>query len=203
MKVRQSSRASLLALGAFLAISAKADTTYDITFTDTTANPTFSNASGTFTINSADQITSFDVTFKVLKAYSFEKAAGSPGDMLTFNVITGVAPGPVATYDPATDYFGSAYNNYFYLDEEQASDPDNGARLQIDGGQNVNGREYLLRPLSQGEFFEPLDAGTWSVAPAIITPPTGAPEPASATLLLAGLAISVGLARRRKKPSSN
>jgi hypothetical protein len=202
MKVKQISRASLLAMGAFLAISAKADTTYDMTFTDTTASPTFSNATGTFTINSADQITSFDVTFKVLKAYSFENASGSPGDMLTFKTITAVAPGPIATYSPVTGYFGSAYNNYFYLDEEQAGHPDNGARLTIDGGQNVNGPAYDIDPLSNGEFFTPLDTGTWSVAPAAVTPPTGAPEPTSAALLLAGLAVSA-FVRRRKKPSPN
>jgi len=196
MKIRQISCASLLALAALAGSRAQADTTYDISFTDTTAKPTFGNAAGTFTINGADQITSFKVTFKVLKAYTFGGASGSPGGMLSFNGITGFAPGPTVTYNPATDYFGPAYNSYFYLDDDQTANA--GVGLNIYSGQTAFGRYYDLDPFS-GEFSTQLDTGTWSVSPASVTPPTSAPEPTSAVLLIAGLMISGGVVRCRKK----
>ncbi len=197
MNIRQIRRASMLAVGALLAASAHADTTYDITFTAASASPTFSNPTGTFTIDSSDKITSFNVSFTVLKAYSFELASGSPGDVITFNKITAVAPGPVATYNPATDFFGSTYNNSLSLNEESTADPNNGATLSVDGGQNVLGRAFDIDALSQGTFTSgPLDPGTWSVTRA---PVTGTPEPTSAALLLVGLTTSGVLLRRRAK----
>jgi hypothetical protein len=198
MKIRQISCASLLALAALAGTRAQADTTYDISFTDTTAKPTFGNASGTFTINGADQITSFKVTFKVLKAYTFGGASGSAGGTLTFNGITGFSPGPIVSYNPATEYFGPAYNSYFYLDDDQTGNATSGVGLNIYSGQTAYGRFYDLDPFS-GEFSTQLDTGTWSVSPASVTPPTGAPEPAPAALLIGGVMISGVLLRRRTK----
>ena len=203
MYSRQLSRASILAISMLWASAAKADTTYDISFKDTTGTPTFSSATGTFTINAADLITSFNVSFQVLKAYSYLDANGSAGETLTFNGISSVSQGLPATYNPATGYFGTEYNYSFELDEFQAGDHNNGAFLGINGGYSALGPVYSVDALSQDEFDSPIDGGTWSVSPAIIINPTGAPEPASAALLLGGLGLSTYLIRRRKRLGSN
>ncbi len=188
-----------------------ADTTYNMTFTNSAANPVIGNGSGTFTINSADVITSMDLTFPVLQAYSVSAGGGtyvtgSPGDVFTFTTITAPANG-VVTFDPTTDLFGSGTNYRFILQETQSNNPNSGARLTIFGGEPILTNEYTVYPLADGEFYQPFDpAGTWLITAS--TPTTGpgtgnvAPEPGSVGLALTGFGAACLIIRRRKAHSA-
>ncbi len=176
-----------------------ADTTYTMTFTNSVASPTIGNGSGTFTINSADQITSFAASFPVLKAYTYDGASGSPGDVLTFtNIISGATSNGYVVYNPATDVFGYGTNYLFVLEEFQPSNPNNGAQLTIRGGEPILGNAYGVNALGDGEFTRQFDPdGTWAVSGST----TATPEPASFFELLAGLgaAAIVSLKVRKRR----
>lgn len=188
-----------LAIGMSGTTCLRADTTYNMTFTNSASSPTIGNGRGTLSINSADQIASFKASFPVLKAYSFDGASASPGDVLTFtDIVSGATSNGYVIYNPATGIFGSGTNYLFVLEELQPSNPNNGAELTIHGGEPILGNEYGVNALGDGRFTHQFDPdGTWTVS----GPGTSTPEPGSFVQLFEGLSavaiVSLRLRRRR------
>lgn len=170
-----------------LPLAVQADTTYDISFTDTTSPATFSNASGTFTVNAANQVIGFNATFDVLKSFSFSGGSYAAGTQLIFDSAT-ITDISTTTYNPTTRIFNLAFG----VIEVPASN--NGAYLDIS---LTNGSIYYdIGPwVAPNGFFEYIDGGTYTTSGPVNTSST--PEPASAALLLLGsAAFTLTLARK-------
>jgi hypothetical protein len=184
-----------LGLGLLLGGVTQADTTYNITFTDNSANKYFSNGNGTFSINSADQLTSFDVSLNVLQPYTFEGSHVTTGEVLNFDS-TNFSP-PV-TYNPVTNAFAETgtVDNSFFVYTFPGGGTTDGLFLGLDNNTSATSGGLILNgytiDLVSGEFFSGyVDTGTWTVS--------ASPEPATTGLLLSGLLLGGALLRRRKR----
>ncbi len=188
-----------LGLGLLLAGVTQADTIYNITFTDNSANKYFSNGNGTFSINSTDQLTGFDVSFTVLQPYTFEGSHVTAGEVLNFD---STIFSPPVTYNPATDAFAETgtVDNSFSVYTFPGGGTTNGLFLALDNNTGATLTGYTI-DLVSGEFFSGyIDTGNWAATlAAVTTPPTDAPEPATAGFLLSGLLLGTALIRRRKR----
>ena len=191
VEVENSMKFKLMYLASILitaAVSARADTLYNITFTDTTSSPDFSNATGTFTVNGAGMVTSMNVSFTVVRAFTFQQIPYNVGDVLVFNTATDVTALPgLPTYDPTSNTFTTMSVT---LDEQPATDPNKGAHLFIGGARS--GNIYGIGPLVDGEFTEQPDSGVYTITP------TATPEPATAGLFLLPASALALLAIRKR-----
>lgn len=163
-----------------------AGTVYDMTFTDQSTNQLLSDGTGTFIVNSTGTVTRFDLRFTVLKTFQEANVVYSPGDVLSFDTLNGTTSqgGPLPTYDPVHNAFNYGNRDYATtLISQPAADPNKGARLTF-ASNNGLGNGYLVSGLAYGEFYHAADNGVWSVTAA---PPTAAPEPGCALLLLLGM----------------
>jgi len=203
MNFKNMSCASLLGLGLLVAGAAQADTVYDMTFADSARNPYFSNATGTFSINSADQVTSFDVSFTVLQPYTFDGTHLTTGEVLDFNTST-LYPAPVY-YHPTTNSFtesglilaGNVQGFQLYSLQGATTE---GATLVILNG--VINNAYDFGAVNGESYSGFIDSGLWTISAAPVTTPvnpTDAPEPATAGFLFSGLLLGGALIRRRRR----
>ena len=182
---------------------AAADTLYDITFTDNSATQLISDGSGSFTVNASGQVTSFQVTFTVLKAFGEGDGINySPGDKLVFNTAsnatgkTVTVSGPLPLYNAQRQAFVSGNNPRDYkleLIETPTADPNKDGYLVMNSNNGL-GTGYLVSGLALGRFNPNGDSGNWSISSS--GPPPVAPEPLSAGLFLLG-AAAASLLRRR------
>lgn len=178
---------SVLAAVVLLPLAAQADTTYDIAFTDMTSPATFSNASGTFTVNSAGQVTDLNVTFTVETAFSYSDGIYPAGTQLVFGPSTITSIGPT-NFDPVTGIFSRT--GFEVVEVPPSND---GAYVDLGGALGNTG--YDIGPwVAPFGFNEPIDFGTYTIGPA--TPPS-VPEPTSAALIFLGIS-GAGLIGLRK-----
>ncbi len=175
--------ASLFGLGLLLNGALQADTVYDITFKDAAKNPSFSNATGTFSINSSDQVTSFDVSFTVLQPYSFDGTHLTVGEALDFNTST-LYPAPVY-YHPTTNSFTES--GLILAGNVQGFVNNTGGLIN---------NAYEFGAVNGESYSGAIEAGTWTVTQG---PVQIGPEPATTGLLLSGLLLGGALLRRRKR----
>jgi hypothetical protein len=198
--------ASLFGLGLLFNGALQADTVYDMTFTDSSRNPYFSNATGTFSINSSDQVTSFDVSFTMLQPYTFDGTHLTTGEVLDFNTST-LYPAPVY-YHPATNSFtesglilaGNVQG--FQLYSLQGATTEGATLVIVNNTGSLVNNAYDLTAVDGESYPGFIDSGLWTISAAPVTTPVNpatAPEPATVGFLLSGLLLCGSLIRRRKR----
>jgi len=191
--------ASLFGLGLLLNGALQADTVYDIAFKDAAKNPSFSNATGTFSINSSDQVTSFDVSFTVLQPYTFDGTHLTTGEVLDFNTST-LYPAPVY-YHPTTNSFtesglilaGNVQG--FQLYSLQGATNEGATLVIVNNTGGLINNAYEFGAVNGESYSGSIDAGTWTVTQG---PVQIGPEPGTTGLLLSGLLLGGALLRRRR-----
>lgn len=177
----------------------RADTTYNIAFTDLEKSPTFNNPTGTFTVNSIDQVTSLDVTFTVLTGFNID-GSHPAGSQFVFDASDETFT-PTLTFSPIT----KAFTNNVGVAVIELPPSNLGAYLDIFGTNTFPGDLDLGPYVAPAGFHQPIDDFSYTISGPVST--SAVPEPASAGLVvlsITSLAVLCGrkiwLSRLRSDP---